>query len=235
MRRWAGGDAERMRTNIAEIVGLGPDVILAQNTPMVAALRKQTTSLPIVFVQVSDPVGDGFVEALARPGGNATGFTNTMSSLGGKWLELLREAVPSLSRVGFLYNRAAAPGSGAYYLESFHFAAKAFRMETVLIELRSAGEIDAVIAGFGEAGGNGMVANSDSFITVNRDRIIAAANRFRLPTIYTSATLSPFRRSKFLWCDRGAAVAGGRGLCPSHPSRRKTPAICPFSCLPNLY
>ena len=83
-----------MRTNTAEIIRLKPDVILAQNTPMVAVLRQQTTTIPIVFVSVSDPVGDGFVENLARPGGNVTGFADTMSSLGGKWVELLKEAVP---------------------------------------------------------------------------------------------------------------------------------------------
>src|SRR4029077_5056476 len=109
-RRWAGGDPARMSANIAEIVALAPDVILAQNTPMVAALIKRTERIPIVFVQVSDPVGDGFVESLARPGGNVTGFTNTMSSLGGKWVELLREAAPGVSQVGYMFNRAAAPG-----------------------------------------------------------------------------------------------------------------------------
>jgi putative ABC transport system substrate-binding protein len=109
-RRWAAGNSERIRANVAEIIGLRPDIIVAQNTPMVAALHKETDSIPIVFVQVSDPVGDGFVETLARPGGNVTGFTNTMSTLGSKWLELLREAVPGLSRVGFLLNPTASPG-----------------------------------------------------------------------------------------------------------------------------
>jgi putative ABC transport system substrate-binding protein len=186
-RRWAGGDPERMRANIAEVVGLAPDVILAQNTPMVAALRKQTDSIPIIFVQVSDPVGDGFVETLARPGGNVTGFTNTMSSLGGKWVELLREAAPGVSRVGYLFNRPAAPGGGAYYMEPLLSAAAALGLNAVPLELHNDGEIDTVIADFTAAGGNGMVANSDSFITVNRARIIAAANRHRLPTIYSSA------------------------------------------------
>jgi ABC-type uncharacterized transport system substrate-binding protein len=185
--RWAGGDHERMRVNIAEIVRLTPDVIVAQNTPMVAALRKQTTTIPIVFVQVSDPVGDGFVKTLARPDSNATGFTNTISSLGGKWAELLKEAAPGVSRVGFLYNKAAAPGGGAYYLEPFQFAAAALGLQAVPLELQNADEIDTAIASFSAAGGDGMVANSDSFITVNRDRIIAAANRLRLPTIYSSA------------------------------------------------
>jgi putative ABC transport system substrate-binding protein len=186
-RRYAGGDPQRMSANIGEIVGLRPDVILAQNTPMVAALRRQTDSIPIVFVQVSDPVGDGFVESLAHPGGNATGFTNTMSSLGGKWVELLKEAAPGVSQLGYLFNRAAAPGAGAYYLEPLLTAAAALGMKAVQLELRNADEIDSVIAGFAAAGGNGMVANSDSFITVNRNRIIAAANRLRLPTMYASA------------------------------------------------
>jgi putative ABC transport system substrate-binding protein len=185
-RRYAGGDPQRMSANVAEIVGLRPDVILAQNTPMVAALRRQSDSIPIVFVQVSDPVGDGFVESLAHPGGNATGFTNTMSSLGGKWVELLKEAAPGVSQLGYLFNRAAAPGAGAYYLEPLLTATAALGMKAVQLELRNVDEIDRVIASFAAAGGNGMVANSDSFITVNRNRIIAAANRLRLPTIYAS-------------------------------------------------
>jgi putative ABC transport system substrate-binding protein len=186
-RRWAGADSEHMRANIVEIVGLAPDVILAQNTPMVAALRMQTNSIPIVFVQVSDPVGDGFVETLARPGRNVTGFTNTMSSLGGKWVELLREAAPGVSRVGYLFNRAAAPGGGGYYMDPLLSAAAAFGLQVVPLELHDDSEIDTVIAGFAAAGGNGMVANSDSFITVHRARIIAAANGHRLPTMYPSA------------------------------------------------
>jgi ABC-type uncharacterized transport system substrate-binding protein len=186
-RRWASGTPEGIRINVAEIVSLAPDVILAQNTPMVAALRKQTDSIPIVFVQVSDPVGDGFVETLAHPGGNASGFTNTISSLGGKWVELLREAAPGVTRVGYLFNRAAAPGGGAYYMDSLLSAADALGLKAVPLELRHEGEIDTVIADFAGAGGDGMVANSDSFITVNRHRIIAAANRLRLPTIYSSA------------------------------------------------
>jgi putative ABC transport system substrate-binding protein len=187
LRRWAGGDPERIRANVAEIIDLGPDVILAQNTPMVAALRRQTKSVPIVFVQVSDPVGDGFVEALPRPGGNVTGFTNTMSSLGGKWLELLHEIAPSISRVGFLFNRAVSPGGGAYYMGPFQSAATALRVTTVPVEVRNESEIDAVIAAFARAGGDSIVAESDSFITVHRDLIIAATGRNRLPAIYSAA------------------------------------------------
>jgi putative ABC transport system substrate-binding protein len=184
--RWASGDQARMQTSIAEIIRLSPDVILAQNTPMVAQLRKQVTTAPIVFVQVSDPVGEGFVESLARPTGNVTGFTNAMSSLGGKWVELLKEAAPAVSRVGYLFNRAAAPGRGEYYMEPLLKAAAALGLQAVPLELRDASEIERVIADFAAAGGNGMVGNSDSFITVNRQLITAVANRLRLPMIYTS-------------------------------------------------
>ena len=186
-RRWAAGDPQRLRANVADMVRLAPDVILAQNTPMVAALHKQTDSIPIVFVQVSDPVGDGFVAALARPGGNVTGFTNTMSSLGGKWVELLHEIAPNVRSIGYLFNPAAAPGRGAYYMAPLMSAAAALGVKAVPLELHNDGEIDAVIADFAMKGGEGLIANSDSFITVHRDRIIAAANRHALPTMYSSA------------------------------------------------
>jgi putative ABC transport system substrate-binding protein len=184
--RYADGDPERMRTNTAEIIRLKPDVILAQNTPMVAVLRQQTTTIPIVFVSVSDPVGDGFVENLARPGGNVTGFANTMSSLGGKWVELLKEAVPGVSQVGYLFNRAVAPGGGAYYLEPLLTAAATLGVKAVQLELKDAGDIDAAIGGFAATGGNGLIGNSDAFINGNRERISAVAIRHRLPTIYAN-------------------------------------------------
>jgi putative ABC transport system substrate-binding protein len=183
-RRWADGDPERMRANIAEIVGTMVDVVLAQNTPTVALLRTQTDKLPIVFVQVSDPIGDGFVESLARPGGNTTGFTNSMESLGGKWVELLKEAAPGVSQVGYLFNRAAAPGGGEYYMASLLKAAAVLGVRAVPLELREPGEIEKIIAEFAGAGGNGLIGNSDSFITVNRDRIISTADSLRLPTMF---------------------------------------------------
>jgi putative ABC transport system substrate-binding protein len=186
LRRWAGGDLDRIRANVAEVIGLSPEVIVAQNTPMVTALHRETRTIPVVFVQVSDPVGDGFVEALGHPGGNVTGFTNSMSSLGGKWLELLREAAPNTSRVGFLFNPATSPGGGTYYMEPFKSAAAALGVTPVSLELHSESEIDRLISGFAEAGGGGIVASSDSFLTVYREPIIATANRHRLPTIFSS-------------------------------------------------
>lgn len=186
-KRYAAGNRNRLRENIAEILRLSPDVVLAQNTPTVADLQHQTKTVPIVFVMVSDPVGDGFVDNLAKPGRNATGFTNTIASLGGKWIELLKEAVPAISQVGYLFNRAAAPGAGNYYLQSLLSAAQALGVKAVQLELTNPDDIDRAISEFAAAGGNGLVGNSDSFILVNRQRIIAAANKHRLPSIFVSA------------------------------------------------
>jgi putative ABC transport system substrate-binding protein len=185
-QRFTGGSPDSIRANVAEIVAVRPDLIVAQNTPMVAALHAQTEDLPIVFVQVSDPVGAGFVKALARPGGNVTGFTNSMSSLGGKWLELLRDAAPGMARVGFLFNRAASPGGGSFYLEPLKAAAASFGLKAIPLEVRNESEIEPAIAGFAGPDG-GIVADSDAFITVNRERIIAAINKHRLPAIYAQA------------------------------------------------
>ncbi len=189
-KRYAAGDRERLRDNIAEILRLTPDIILAQNTPTVAELQLQTTNVPIVFVMVSDPVGDGFVETLAKPGRNTTGFTNTISSLGGKWIELLKEAAPTVSQVGYLFNRAAAPGGGNYYLEPLLSAAQALGVKAVQLELTNPSDIDRTVAEFAANGGNGIVGNSDSFILINRQRIIAAVNKHRLPSIFVSSAFT---------------------------------------------
>jgi putative tryptophan/tyrosine transport system substrate-binding protein len=175
------------RAVAAEVVSLAPDVIVAQNTPTVAALRKLTTTIPIVFEGVSDPVGDGFIESLARPGGNASGFTNTMASLGGKWLELLREAAPQVKRVGLLFYRAASPGAGTFYRPPFEAAAAALSVTPVPLELHHENDIEPLIANFAASGGDGLVSESNSFLATHRGRIIAASNSHRLPAMYASA------------------------------------------------
>src|SRR5689334_16327607 len=112
---WAAGNAEQMQASAKELVAKQPDVIFCRSTPVTKALLTQTRTIPIVFAMVSDPVGERFVESLARPGGNATGFTNVESSLTGKWLELLKEVAPGIKRVAFLFDPKLAPGEGAYY------------------------------------------------------------------------------------------------------------------------
>ena len=113
--RWAAQDTVRIRAFAKELVELQPDVILARTTPVTAALRNETRTIPIVFVIVSDPVGDGLVTSVARPGGNVTGFTNVDASLGGKWLQLLKEIAPRVKRIAFMFDPRMAPGGGAYY------------------------------------------------------------------------------------------------------------------------
>ena len=110
--RWSAGNPERMQTLAKELTALQPDVLFSRSTPVTGALMKQTRTIPIVFAVVSDPVGEGFVVSLARPGGNATGFTNAESSLTGKWLGLLKEIMPSINRVAFIFDPKVAPGGG---------------------------------------------------------------------------------------------------------------------------
>src|SRR5262245_53327249 len=117
--RWADGDVGRMRTFAKELVELQPDVIFASTTPVIAALQRETRTIPIVFVIVSDPVGAGFVAGLPRPGGNITGFINAEAAMGGKWLEILKEIAPGVKRAGIMFNPDTAPGGGAYFLGPF--------------------------------------------------------------------------------------------------------------------
>src|SRR5262249_51213292 len=127
--RWAGGDVNRMRMFAKELVSLQPDGILANTTPDVAAFQRETKTIPIVFVVVSDPVGDGFVTSLSRPGGNITGFLHLEGSVGGKWLELLEEIAPQVRRAAIMFNPDTAPGHGRYYSASFEAAAKALSIQ----------------------------------------------------------------------------------------------------------
>src|SRR5882757_3107861 len=121
--RWSAGDPERMQVLAKELLALQPDVIFSRSTPVTAALLKQTRAIPVVFAVVSDPVGEGFVASVARPGGNATGFTNAEDTLTGKWLGLLKEMMPSISRVAFIFDPKVAPGGGSYYTKLIEAAA----------------------------------------------------------------------------------------------------------------
>ena len=128
------GDVEGMQTCAAELVGLEPDVILAHATPATAAVRRASTSIPIVFVSVADPIGSGFVESFSRPGGNSTGFTNFEAAIGGKWVELLKELAPAVTRVAMLYNPDTASGGaiGGVYLRSAEAAARSLRIQFIV-------------------------------------------------------------------------------------------------------
>jgi putative tryptophan/tyrosine transport system substrate-binding protein len=185
--RWAAtGDAGRYRAYAAELVALAPDVILASASVSVAALQQTTRNVPIVFVNVIDPVGAGFVASLARPGGNSTGFTLFEYSLSGKWLELFKEIAPNLTRIAILRDPAISAGIGQFAVIQA-MAPPSFGLELSPIDERDAGEIERDIAAFARAPNGGLIVTASQGAVSNRELIIMLAARHRLPAVY------PFR------------------------------------------
>jgi putative ABC transport system substrate-binding protein len=186
--RWAAGNADRLQAFAKELVVLQPDVIFAVTTPTVAALLRETRTLPIVFAQVSDPVGSGFVASLARPGGNVTGFTNINieSSIGGKWLELVKEIAPAVRRVAMIYNPPTSPFAG-YYLRPFEAAGPAYGVQASAAAVHSDADIENTLDALAREPGGGFVVLPDTFTGTHRDQIVSLAARYRLPAVY------PFR------------------------------------------
>src|SRR5262245_2124827 len=180
--RWAAGDAERIRRYAAELVALAPDVILAATSPTVAALLQATHTVPIVFVQVADPVGSGFVASLAQPGGNATGFTIYEYTIGPKWLELLKEIAPRVTRAGLLRDPGNVGEIGLF--GSVRTAAPAMGIDTSPLTLREAGEIERGVAAFAREPNGGLIVLGSATSIVHREQIIALAAQHRLPAVY---------------------------------------------------
>jgi putative ABC transport system substrate-binding protein len=184
--RWAGADREHMHAYAAELVALAPDLILANTTPVVAALQQATRTIPIVFVNVVDPIGRGFVANLARPGGNITGFLIFEFSMGGKWLETLKQIAPHVKRVAIIFNPQTAPFSESF-VRVVEAAAPAFTVETVSAKVRDNAELESVVTSFAGESDGGLIVLPDIFTTSHRDTIVTLAARHRLPAIY------PFR------------------------------------------
>ena len=182
--RWGGGDVNRIRTFAKELVALQPDVILAHGTPATAALQRETRTIPIVFVTVTDPVGDGFVAGLPHPGGNITGFLTSESAITAKMFELLTEIAPGLKRVAMLFNPDTAPGGGTYYFRDFEAAARSSKVETIAARARSDAEIEAVVTSLGGEPGGGLIVMPDYFMFIHSRPIILLAARNNVPTIY---------------------------------------------------
>jgi putative ABC transport system substrate-binding protein len=180
--RWGAGDAERFRTYAAELVALAPDVILAAAGSTVSALLQATRTVPIVFAQTPDPVGAGYVESLARPGGNVTGFTPFEYAMSGKYLELLKEIAPHVTRAAVL--RDAADPAGIAQWASIQSVAPSVGIEVTLVGVRDAGEIDRAITAFARGSNSGLIVTGSAPAAVHREVIITSAARHRLPAIY---------------------------------------------------
>jgi putative ABC transport system substrate-binding protein len=181
--RWAGGDADRMRGYAAELLALAPDVILTTGAVGVAALQRVTRTVPIVFGSVIDPVGAGFVESLARPGGNITGFTMFEYGISGKWLDLLKQIAPSVTRAAVLRDPTIAAGSGQ--LGALQGAAPSFGMELRPIDVHDAAEIERSVAAFARTANGGLIVTGSVLALIHRDLIVTLAAKLRLPAIYT--------------------------------------------------
>jgi putative ABC transport system substrate-binding protein len=182
--RWAAGDQERMQVFAKELVELQPHAILTRSTPVTAALLRQTRTIPIVFTVVSDPVGERFVESLARPGGNVTGFTNVEFSLTGKWLELLKEIAPGIKRVAFIFDPKLAPGGGSYYTRLIEASTATSAVVPTVAPVHDAVEIERAIGEFVREQNDGLVVLPDATTLGHRELIVALAARHRVPAIY---------------------------------------------------
>ena len=180
--RWASGDADLVRKYAAELVALAPDVILAAGSPSVAALQRVTRSLPIVFVRVSDPVGGGLVDSLARPGGNVTGFMQFEYSFSGKWLELLKQIAPQVTRAAVLRNSDNRAGTGEF--AAIQSMAQSLNVELRPVDTRDAGEIESAVAAFARSPNGGLIVAPSATTGGNRDLIVTLAARHKLPAVY---------------------------------------------------
>jgi putative tryptophan/tyrosine transport system substrate-binding protein len=179
--RWGAGDADKIRSFAKELVDLRPDVIVGQSTPVVAALVRETQTIPIVFVNVADPIGSGFVVSLARPGGNSTGFMTDNSALGGKWVELLKEIAPRTVRVALMFNPTTAVPL-KFYMPSIQAAASTSGVEVNATPVHAKDEIEGVIAA--QARDLSLIVMPDPFNGANREQITLLAARYRVPAMY---------------------------------------------------
>jgi putative tryptophan/tyrosine transport system substrate-binding protein len=180
--RWAAGDADRSRKYAAELIALAPDVILAPGSLTVGPLLQATRTVPIVFVHVPDPVGAGFVNSLARPGGNATGFILFEYATSAKWLELLKQIAPGVTRVAVLRDPAITAGIGQW--GAIQTAAPSFGVEVSPINMHDVGDIEGAVAAFARASNGGLILTGSALAGVHRNLIITLAARYKLPAVY---------------------------------------------------
>jgi putative tryptophan/tyrosine transport system substrate-binding protein len=237
--RWGALDDPEARLRSAkELLALQSEVVLTQNTPPTASVLQLTRTTPIVFVIVADPVGSGFVESIARPGGNATGFIVFEPTMASKWLSLLKEVVPHLTRAAYLFNPATAPYLN-YYLTPLKAAAATFGLELIAAPVHDTSEFESVFASQARASNSGLIVLPDGFLNVNRGEIVALAARYRVPAVYPwrffpevggLMSYGPEQRDQF----RLAATYVDRILRGTKPSELPVQAPVKFELFINL-
>jgi len=184
--RWGGGSADRIRKYVAELVALAPDVILTSGAATMGWLMQATRTVPIVFVNVADPVGAGYVDSLARPGGNATGFIQFEYGISGKWLELLKEVSPRVTRVAVVRDPAISSGLGQW--GAIQSAAPSVGVEVTPVNVRDASEIERAIAAFARSPNGGLIVTGSALAAFHRNLLVALAARHKLPAVYYRRT-----------------------------------------------
>jgi putative ABC transport system substrate-binding protein len=214
--RWNGGSAELARAYAAELVALAPDVILSASTNNLTALQRLSPTTPIVFVQVSDPVMQGFVLNLAHPGGNITGFASFEFTIGGKWVDLLKQLAPATARVAVMFNPQTSPQS-KFFLDSIEAAAPTFGVNVVATPVQGVAEIEPAIENFSHQPNGGLIAPTDAFTTVHRKIIVEAAARYRVGDLFSMN--SPGGRFDAVWPRVRRPLPTSGILRRSHPQR----------------
>jgi putative ABC transport system substrate-binding protein len=184
---WLGSDSEGSTQQRAEdLVGHHPEVIFASTTPALRTLRRATTTIPIVFAAVADPVGSGFVQSLAHPGGNVTGFSYLEPNMVGKWLELLKEIAPAARRVVYVYDPQTGPLGSESFLQAFEAGSRTLGLTPINVAVHGIADIANALAAAADTPGTGLIVGSDAFLLQHRDEIAPLAARYRLPAVYWS-------------------------------------------------
>src|SRR5215475_13377352 len=183
VHRFSGADVARIQAYVTELVSAAPDLIVASSTPVITALKQATSTIPIIFALLNDPVGQGIVASLARPGGNITGFTYIDFPLIGKWLELLKEIAPAVRRITFLFNPLTAPWA-PFFLREFRAVPPSFAVELSQTPVHNDAEIEAAATAFAREPSSGLIVAPDPFLNTHRGLVMALAERHRLPAIY---------------------------------------------------
>jgi len=237
--RWASGDITKIQRLAKELVGLQPDIVFARTTPVTKALLKETRTIPIVFAVVSDPVGDGFVASFARPGGNVTGFTNVESSLGGKWLQLLKAIAPQVTQIAFMFDPKMSPGGGAYYPRLVEDAAPSIGVKVISAAVRDAADVERAIVAFAREQNGGLILLPDVTTITHRALTISLAARHRLPAMYPNGYFAKdggliAYGAEFLDLYRRAASYVNRILRGANPTELPVQAPSKFELVINL-